>query len=127
MSNGHAKRGKQAYLRSLSSTKEGPSLSSTKKRLLLPSTKERHRPENENTINFRYSELRFPCLEDSDCYMRFGTIKEQAIHHASVHKSVEPYICFMCYLGGNIIRVRSILNLFVHYDNSHCGKKELLD
>ena len=49
-----------------------------------------------HTVTIRYGEMKYGCLADPVCPMRFGKLEMQAAHHRETHLLRRPYICSVC-------------------------------
>ena len=51
-----------------------------------------------DTVTFRYGDLKYGCLADVVCPMRFDRQIMQALHHSHVHRLSKPFVCPVCSL-----------------------------
>ena len=65
-------------------------------------------------LSYRYSELPYGCIEDSNCPMRFSTRDMQIKHHVNSHGSKLPYYCLSCMERDIIIQFRTKDELLKH-------------
>ena len=89
-----------------------------------------HQQQQWQTITIRYGELKYGCLADPTCPMRFSKIEMQAVHHRESHMLQRCYICSVCnsennssqQIEGTKLSFKTRKSLRFHQENHHKSK-----